>query len=115
MSMFNYYTILDQKPMLCAIAFKSLSICIIVNSSNKDLTVRVSRNILSNVNTDQALLFLQHLDEFPEIQMTRQFVTFKMPVASLYAVFVQSNLLLLLWNIFRSRTGKFGSRRGVFP
>ena len=114
MSMFNYYTILDQKPMLCAIAFKSLSICIIVNSS-KDLTVRVSRNILSNVNKDQALLFLQHLDKFPEIQMTRQFVTFKMPVASLYAVFVQSNLLLLLWNIFHSRIGKFGPRRGVFP
>ena len=41
MSMFNYYTTLDQKPMLCAIAFKSLSICIIVSTS-KDLMVRVS-------------------------------------------------------------------------
>lgn len=43
-------------------------------------------NILDDVNLDQALFFLQDLNEFQEIRMTWWCVTLKSPVSSLYAV-----------------------------
>ena len=66
-----------------------MSVCIIINNG-QDPTVgisvssllclrRMSDNTLDDTNTDQALFFLQRLNEFLEILITRGHVTLKNP------------------------------------
>ena len=102
----------------CFQILKSLSVCIIVNNGlDSTVTIQVSSllclgriagNIFDNANQDQGLLFLQHLNGFPEIRMTRWYVTLNT------LLFVRCNSFSVLWNMFQSWIGKVGCRRGAF-